>query len=443
MKREITSKLVDWKNSKHRKPLLLDGARQVGKTYVLKDFGKHHFTRCHYINFEENKALHAIFEKQLNPNHILRELSLHLKVEINPTADLLLFDEIQACPQAITSLKYFCEDLPLLAVCAAGSLLGVALSSAAFPVGKVDLLHMFPMSLAEFLQGTGEAKLADLLTHWRPNQDHSEYVHGQLWEQLKLYFIVGGLPEVVRHFSEHKNDLHTAFAAARALQGTLIQNYYRDVAKHSGKINALHIERVLTHIPAQLAKPQKSVPNKFVFKDVLPSDSRYAKLAGPIDWLVKAGLVIRVPIVNQAQQPLMAYAAENVFKLYVFDVGILGALCNLDPETIWHYDYSTYKGYFAENYVAQALLVSGITHLYAWNENTAELEFLVEHGSEVMPIEVKAGHQTRAKSLAVFAKKYQPRLQVVLSAKNTFFNRQISKFNGPLYVAGMLKFPND
>jgi len=439
MKRYITQQLLAWKNSKGRKPLLLKGVRQVGKTFILKGFGKHYFPNYHYFNFEEDKKLAFVFESDLHPKRIIEQLSLHVGVHIDVHQDLVIFDEIQACPDALTSLKYFNENMPELALCSAGSLLGVYLGPVSFPVGKVDMLEMHPLSFEEFLLAIEDDRYVDLIKNLSLTSEIPEIAHLHLWEQLKRYFVVGGLPEVVQVYREYRDDLYLAVNHVRSKQQDLIKAYYADFAKHSGKINAMHIDRVWHSVPKQLSKDHDGSAPKYVFKGVIPNATRYAQLSGPIDWLERAGLVIKTHIANSAQLPLSAYTKENIFKLYMFDVGILGAMGELQPKTILDYRFGTYKGYFAENFVAQAFLASGQGRLICWKEATAEVEFVRDVDGTVIPIEVKSGHVTQAKSLKVFAQKYEPPYRTILSAKNLRIDHKNKLHAYPLYLA--YRFP--
>jgi len=435
MERNVWNKLIEWKNKKERKPLILKGARQVGKTYLLQAFGKECFPQVHYLNFEKNKQLAKIFEGNIAPSDILRDLSFYLNTSINKENDLVIFDEIQNVPRALTSLKYFQEELPCLAICAAGSLLGIQLSEESFPVGKVEFLKMFPMSFEEFLKGTGDDKAFEFLKGRKKFEDIPQIIHNHLWEQLKIYFVVGGLPEIVKTFVEYKNDLFIALQKVREKQNNLILTYLADIAKHSGKQNSMHIERLWRNIPAQLAREYDGSAAKFKFKGIIPGISRYSKLAGSIDWLVVAGLIIKVHIVNSGQLPFAAYATENSFKLYVFDVGLLGALSDLSPKSIMEYEYGSYKGYFAENFAAQEFVCSGVKELYCWKEGTAEVEFLREVNGDVFPVEIKSGWVTQAKSLKVFAQKYSPEYRTIFSANNLFIDSVNKIYRYPLYLA--------
>lgn len=439
MKRNIEHKLTQWKNSQNKKPLILKGARQVGKTYSLLEFAKKNYSSVHYINFEKYEKVNHIFSKDLNPKRILNELNFYLNTSIQIEKDILILDEIQQASRALTSLKYFNEEIPGLSICAAGSLLGLTLNYESFPVGKVEFLDMYPMSFEEFLEGIEDTKSIDYLNHaFHQGKKLPDIVHDHLWEQLKIYFVVGGLPEVVQTYQENKDDLFIALSKVRKKQNDLILAYNADMAKHSGKQNAMHIERVWRNIPSQLAKDMNGSAPKFSFKGIIPGINRYSRLAGSIDWLSTAGMIIKTPIVNQGKIPFSAYMKENYFKVFLFDVGILGALCDLPPKSILDYDYGTYKGYFAENFVAQSFMSSGVNPLYSWRENTAEVEFLREIDGQVIPVEIKSGWVTQAKSIKVFAQKYKPPYIIILNAKNVYIDRQHKIHSFPLYFASKL-----
>lgn len=441
MKRNIEEALMRWKVNSDRKPLIIRGARQVGKTFSLKRFGQESFRAVHYVNFEENETLTHVFDGDLNPERILRDLSFKLKRSINVIEDLLIFDEIQAAPRALTSLKYFMEDAQGLAVCSAGSLLGVHMGESSFPVGKVEFLDMFPMTFDEFLVAAGETQACEFMMAAKTGNSLPDVVHERLWEQFKLYCVIGGLPEVVKAYVASEYDLFVTLQRVRERQLALVTAYQADVAKHAGKLNSMHIERLWRNVPSQLAHEQDGSASRFRFKGVIPGLNRYAMLARTIDWLAAAGLLIRVPIVNRASIPLSAYTKENRFKLYIFDVGILGALSGLSPESMLDYDYGSYKGYIAENYAAQEFMAAGWKNLYGWNEGTAEVEFLYEKNGDILPIEIKSGWVTQAKSLQVFAKKYAPPYRTVMSARNLKVTDD-GKYRGyPLYLAGRFPLP--
>ncbi len=435
MKRFLMDRLVQWKSSKDRKPLLLKGVRQVGKTYLLKEFGRTYFRECHYLNFEKQPNLGKIFAHDLNPHRILEELSFYLGRSIKVGEDLLIFDEVQEEPKALTSLKYFQEDCPELHLCAAGSLLGLHLNSGSFPVGKVIFETLYPMSFEEFLIA-GHDKALPLLKKLGPKDTIPEVVHEHLWEQLKRYFVVGGLPEVVSKYYEHKENLFEAFTVVRKKQDDLLNSYYADISKHSGKVNAMHIDRVFRAVPQQLSQVQDGSVARFKFKGVIPGVSHYDRLAGAIDWLEAAGLIMKVHIVNTGLLPFGGYTKENFFKLLLFDVGILGLMSGLSPSVIMESDYGTYKGYFAENFVAQELVAIEKSPLYCWQENNSEVEFLLDIEGKVIPIEVKSGRTTHTTSLKVFSQKYQPPYAVVFSGRSYDGQQNRGILYYPLYLVG-------
>lgn len=438
MERTIKIDFLKWKDRPGRKPLLLRGARQVGKTYALKTFGKDAYERVHYLNFEESPALAKIFDKDFNPSRILQEIAFALDSPPPvPGKDLLILDEIQQAPKALTSLKYFAEDMSALSVCGAGSLLGLHLGGSGFPVGKVEFLDLHPMSFEEFLSGIGEDKALPYVQE-APTGPLPEVVHGKLWDLLKAYFVVGGLPEAVAAYAALKHDPFRAFESVRKIQGDLLTAYLADVAKHAGKVNAMHIERVWRSVPSQLARSLDGSAAKFVFKGVVPGVNGYARLSGAVDWLEAAGLILKVPIVKAARQPLSAFVEENFFKLYMFDVGLLGALGGLPPRALWGFDFGSYKGYVAENFALQELVAAGRRDAVCWREGTAEVEFLLEQGGAVLPVEIKSGWVTQAKSLKVFAHKYHPPFRTILSARNVSLDPAHGVHHLPLYLASRI-----
>lgn len=435
MKRHLFSRLRDWKLSSQRKPLILRGSRQVGKTYLLKFFGREEFGQFHYVNFEEDERLSQIFERDLKPKRIINELQLFLNRKFSLNTDLLIFDEIQHCPRALTSLKYFCEEMPELALCSAGSLIGISLNQESFPVGKVSFLNLFPLTFTEFLQGIGENLLYETLSESNPEEPFPDIAHEKLWELWKLYLITGGLPEVVVTFNNLKDNLFEAFQSVRKLQRDLIETYLADIAKHSGKINAMHIERLWRNVPSQLASALDGSAPKFRFKDAVPGYRGYRQISGPLGWLESTGLLLRTFIVKKAAAPLAGFRTENWFKLYFFDVGILHAMSNLPPQVILNYDFGSYKGYVAENFVAQELWAGGVSDLYCWQGRTSEVDFLIETPRGIIPVEVKSGYVTQSKSLKVFMEKYSPNRSVVVSGRNLKYDSQ--RYSFPIYSVGV------
>ncbi|MCB1115943.1 MAG: AAA family ATPase [Chlamydiia bacterium] len=406
----------------------------MGKTYILKKFGAG-FPACHYVNFEKDPALSKIFEKNLEPKRIVEALEFYLGRSIDTKKDFVIFDEIQACPLALTSLKYFQEELPELHLCGAGSLLGIYLTPLSFPVGKVDMLTMRPLSFEEFLLAVEDERGLNAFRAYHEGKEVLEIAHEHLWEQLKYYFIVGGMPEAVSVFRKKKGSLFEAFTEVRKKQRELLLAYYADIAKHSGKVNALHIERVLKSIPMQLQHTQDGMTGKFKFKGVIPGVSHYQRLAGAIDWLEAAGLILKVSIANSGHLPSRAYAKENAFKLLLFDIGMLGSMSGLSPHMILEYDYGSFKGFFAESFAAQEMMVEQDLELFCWMEKSSELEFLREWQGKAIPIEVKSGSNTRSKSLKVFNEKYHPFCRIILSGKPYNMGGDGTLIHLPLYLA--------
>ena len=435
MKRTIEKFLLLWKNSANKKPLIIRGARQVGKTYSLKKFGAEEFPVVHYINFEENEHFLKIFEGTLNSVRILDELRFALNKPISEKTDLLIFDEIQRCPRALTSLKYFAEEMPFLAVCAAGSLLGVFLGDDSFPVGKVTFLDLFPLTFEEFLCGIGEDAASDkYLTH-DMREKLPETVHERLWELWKHYVVTGGLPEAINAFRGYYPDNRFAgIQAVRTVQRDLIDTYVADIAKHSGKTNALHIERVWRSVPSQLARTAYGTTSRFKFRDVIPGIRGYDRLAGPLDWLEGAGLLIRTSIISTPTIPLAGQAVENRFKVYFSDIGLLCAIGAIKPATLLSWGFGSYQGYIAENFVAQHLRAAGQRNLYCWEGRTSEVEFILDTRKGLIPCEVKSGRNVNSKSLNVYQEKYNPDYAIVFSARN--FWKKGNRKGIPLYMAG-------
>lgn len=439
MWRKAYGKLLKWKKASPRRPLVMYGARQVGKTYLLRQFGENEFSNTHYINFERNQAAKKIFEQNYDPKRIIEELSFFLDEKIDLQSDLLLLDEIQAAPKALTSLKYFCEELPELAVASAGSLLGLQLGAASFPVGKVDIISLYPMSFEEFLVATEGEQRVNVFRTIDLSSSPSPTVHDLLWSRLHRYFVIGGMPDAIQAFRKASDDAYQAMDRVREMQERLILAYFADMAKHAGKENAMHLERVWRAVVRQLGQSQDRSTAKFRFRGVVPGVSHYSRLAGAIDWLSATGLIHKIHIANYGRPPLMGYTKENRFKLALFDVGILGAIADLSPSTILDQEYGSYKGYFAENFVAQELVASGIKELYSWQERDAEVEFLINAKGEIVPLEVKSGQSTKAKSLNTFCNKYAPPYRLILSGQPLNVEEQSGVYRLPLYLAGQLR----
>ncbi len=434
MERKNYQQLVKWKSALKRKPLLIKGARQVGKTFLLNFFGQNNFKRVHFFDFAADRAIHFAFRDGLIPEEIIKKLEVEKNIDIDLANDLLVFDEIQECPLAISSLKYFCESKTSNFVIASGSFLGISLNESSFPVGKIQTITMYPMTFEEFLIANDQLKLLKLIQEGVRANNISETVHNKAFEFLKYYFITGGLPEVVKLFIDNFSKINSAFNQVRELQRELFNNYLQDISKHSGKINAIKIQAVFENVPIQLAFENKSI-NRFVFKDVLSSKSNFEQLEEPIEWLIKTGLINRFYVCKQAQHPLKGYTDMNKFKLHLFDIGILGHMLSLRPREIMSYDYGSYKGYFAENFVTQELTATLKEEFYSWQEGTSEIELLAELPWGITPIEVKSGINTKAKSLKVFVEKYSPARSFLFSG-NKLNIKQTGQSLLPLYALG-------
>lgn len=437
MHRNLYRELQDWKAIDRRKPILLKGARQVGKTYLLKTFGENEFSRTHYFDFSRDKGIQRVFEGELDPLKIIQRIEILYDIQINLKDDLIVFDEIQECPAAITSLKYFCDDLPSAFVMGSGSFLGVSLSPDSYPVGKIKTMTLYPMSFFEFLKGLEKQTLLDALIQGIAANSIHPTIHEKAFEFLKYYLITGGLPEIVQTFKEKQSDLPTAFKKVRALQAEIIDNYLNDMAKHAGKINAIKIQSVFKNVPVQLAREDRAT-TKIIFKGVLSTRSNYEQLEDPILWLEKTGLIHKVLICKKAEPPLKAYTDNNRFKLYLFDSGLLGCMAGLEARDIYSYDYGSYKGYFAENFVMQEVASSLQQDIYCWQEGMCEIEFLLSLAGRVVPVEVKAGLNTKAKSLKVFYDRYHPQKSFLVSANPLELKKTGLSFL-PLYGVSMLQ----
>lgn len=427
MKRRIEAGLLNWKNQKDRKPLIVYGARQVGKTYSIISFGKNNYADYAYFNFEANEELKSIFDRNLEPSRIVLELGAVLGRRISEHT-LIIFDEIQAAPKALTSLKYFYEQAPEYHIIAAGSLLGVALEreNYSFPVGKVNSINMYPMDFYEFLMATENEALADIIeAGYRDDTPLSEQLHSRALELYRAYLVVGGMPEVVREYVE-TND----YRMVRVKQAEIINNYTADMAKYATKNEAVRHVATYNSIPSQLARENK----KFQYR-LIGSNARSREYEGSIDWLYKAGVVLKCEKVNEGKVPLEFYKDITSFKIYFSDVGLLAAKAMIPVETILS-DINfggEAKGAVTENYLAVQLACRE-HNLYYWESNsTAELDFVIMYGNGILPIECKANVHVRAKSLEIFKKKYDIAQSMRVSAKNFGMENGIKSV--PLYAA--------
>ena len=430
MKRHIIHQLIQWKNSPQRKPLLLTGVRQCGKTHILKELGNAQFEDMCYINFESNQNYAMIFDYDFNVERIIKEIELLQQCKITAGKTLLIFDEIQEAPRAITALKYFCENMPQLHIACAGSLLGVALKkeNISFPVGKVNRLSMYPMSFAEFLIAMGEEKYIQLFENWQTDREIPSVYTEKLERLLKEYYIVGGMPAVVQEYINTKN-----FENIKKIQNEILQDYADDFSKHAPVSEIEKIRMIWHSVPKQLAKEN----NKFVFSHV-KQGKRANELEAALQWLKNAGLIHLLELVSNAEIPLSSNANATYFKVYMSDIGLLCRSLGLEyQQIIYHYDtLSTFKGAIVENYVLNELLQLNKNPYFWRSGNSAELDFLIEEQGNIIPIEVKSATNTQAKSYRQFCKKYQPKLGYKLSLKNIGKNtcEQTQTISLPLYL---------
>ena len=430
MQRDFIQNLIEWKDSKRRKPLILTGVRQCGKTYLLKEFGSEYFDNFCYINFESAGKYSAIFEYDYDVKRILREIELAENVKIIAGKTLLIFDEIHECPKAITSLKYFCENLQELHLVCAGSLLGVAIKkeNISFPVGKVNRMQLYPMSFKEYLQAVGEGKYIELFNDWNINREIPELYTVPLERHLKNYYIVGGMPEAVKEFAESGD-----YAEVAKIQDEILSDYSDDFSKHAPISEIEKIRMIWDSIPKQLAKEN----NKFVFSHV-KEGKRAHELEAALQWLKNSGLVHLVELVQNAELPLSSNADSTYFKVYMADSGLLCRRLGLSYKNILEENtaLSTFKGAITENYVLQELIVQNKVPYFWRSGNTAELDFLFEEDGNVIPVEVKAATNTQAKSFKQFCKKYQNKTGFKLSLKNIAENdcEGTNAVNLPLYL---------
>ena len=395
------TKLIEWKNSPYRKPLILWGARQVGKTWLLKEFGRREFGNTVYISFYNNSRIASVFEEDYSPERIIHALKIRLHTEITAGETLIIFDEVQHAPKVIESLKYFCEEAPEYHIAAAGSLLGVAIhEGVSFPVGKVDELRIYPLDFCEYLRARDEQALCEYITEY--NETQLESFQDRYKELLREYMIVGGMPEVVERFRSKQD-----FSEARELQLDIVRQYENDFGKHTPLTVLPRIRMVWNAIPTQLAKENR----KFFFGQV-KQGARMKDFELAIQWLYDAGLIYKVNKVSKPAMPLKAYADNSAFKLYMIDVGLLGAAAELDPYSVYEGNdiFVEFKGALTEQYVLQQIIssTSYTPYYYAGEKSTYETDFLIQKGRDVIPLEVKAEENLKSKSLRVYYDKFAP-----------------------------------
>lgn len=432
MKRNLYNKLLEWKRSESRKPLILKGPRQVGKTYILKEFGKNEYPSTAYFNFEEDPTLKDFFTGRIQPDRIIEKLSIYYETKILPHKTLVIFDEVQNSPKALTALKYFYENANRYHIAAAGSLLGLKVGHASpFPVGMVNFLNLYPLSFGEYLEAVGKLKLRQLLENKKDFESLIPAFHDELIDHLKMYYFVGGMPEAVKQYVKQKD-----LKKVRRIHNDILTAYLQDFSKYSTKTEAIRITNTWNTIPTQLAKENK----KFKYSEI-SKNARARDYYEAIQWLVDAGLVYKCRNIKTPKLPLSGYKEDNIFKLYLLDTGLLGAMLNLSARTIVEGNrlYSGYNGAFTENYVAQELMAGPLfeevhlKELYYWTNNSAaEVDFIVHFKDGLFPLEVKAGISRRKTSLMVFGEKYSPSLLSRATLRN--FRQQENLCNYPLYA---------
>lgn len=424
MERTIMSQLLKWKSKRNRKPLIIRGARQVGKTWIMKEFGKLYFENTVYINFDNNEHMKNVFEMDYDIKRIVSALQIETGKKINSENTLLIFDEIQEVPKALSALKYFCENAPEYAIVAAGSLLGVALhEGTSFPVGKVDFINLYPLSYKEFVMANGEQQLAELLEqgdYGMINSFSSKYE-----DLLRKYYYVGGMPEVVQTYLDTDD-----FNEVRNVQNDLLIYYSNDFSKHAPKSVVPRIQMVWNSIPMQLAKENK----KFLYGSVREG-ARAKDFEMAIQWLLDCGLIHKCQRIKKPGIPLVSYMDMPSFKMYFIDVGLLSAMTKMDVRVLLEKNrvFEEFKGALTEQFVAQELKVYG-EELYYYSAETSsgEVDFLLQQGMEILPIEVKAEENLQAKSLKCFCEKYKVKRGIRTSMSN--YREQDWMVNVPLYA---------
>lgn len=429
MYRAAIERLYKWKESKRRKPLIIEGARQVGKTWLMKEFGSRAYEDTVYINFDSNAQMAELFAVDLNTDRLLMGLELYAGRKINPDNTLLIFDEVQEVPRALSALKYFCENAPQYHIVCAGSLLGIALhGGTSFPVGKVEFLSLYPLSFHEFLMATAGERFASLLTC----QDYSMITSFRQTyvDALKQYYFVGGMPEAVQSFAEDKD-----FNEVREIQKRILAAYEQDFSKHAPVDIVPKIRMVWNSIPSQLARENK----KFVY-GLVREGGRAKDYEAAIMWLCDCGLIHKVSRVNAAGIPLKAYEDLKAFKLFLVDVGLLGCMTGLRQRTLLDGNdlFTEFKGALTEQYVCQQLkTIEDLGVYYYTNDRgSCEVDFIVDTGEQIIPVEVKAEVNLKAKSLKTYREKFSPEVSVRTSMAN--YKKEDGLINLPLYAIGSL-----
>ena len=428
MYRELFNELIKWKIGNKRKPLILLGARQVGKTWLVQTFGKSEYRQMVYINFEDKDTPQDLFQTDFNIDRIITLLNAYAGLKITADDTLLVFDEIQAAPQGITALKYFYEKTPQYQIIAAGSLLGINIHpDESFPVGKVEFLTLYPLNFTEFLLAMGETGLVELMEKrdWELTNSFSV----KLINYLKYYFYVGGMPEAVSAFSQSKD-----WNEVRKIQRNILKSYESDFSKHAPKEVLPRINMVWDNIPAQLAKENK----KFIY-GVIKEGARAKDFELAIQWFVDSGLLHKVYSVSKPALPLAAYKELSAFKLYHNDTGLLGAMAKLNAKTLLNGDavFTEFKGAITEQFVFQQLLLNEdlTIHYFSFDNSKYEIDFMIQNeNDEIIPLEAKSGENLKARSFKLFCEKFQPETAIRTSLSN--YSRESWMTNVPLYIIG-------
>lgn len=431
MRRILIDKLVKWKESPRRKPLILKGIRQVGKTWLLMEFGRSYYEDVAYFNFEGNAALAERFKIDLDPKRLITELGVIHGKPILPGKTLIFFDEIQFCPEALTALKYFCEQAREYHVVCAGSLLGIALSKpASFPVGKVDFMTLFPLTFQEFLLANGEEQLVTYLSQLKTPDPLPRMFTDKLITHLKTYYMVGGMPEPLSVWLETKD-----IGEVEAIQKSIINSYELDFAKHAPVHDIPKLSLIFNSIPDQLAKEN----GKFIY-GLLKKGARARDYENAMVWLQNAGMVHKVTRIEKPAIPLSAYATPSYFKLYAPDIGLLRTMAALPAKAILEesFLFQEFKGAMTENFVLQELVAMYGENIYYWKgRNSLEVDFIMQLVDNIIPFEVKAATHVKAKSLSVYREKYSPKIAVKTSLNN--LNKGEGLLLLPLYLLWMLE----
>ena len=430
MYREKIKELEEWKNSKDRMPLIIRGARQVGKTWIMKEFGKNNYKKVAYVNFDGNTRMVRLFEGDFDIDRIIQGLKIETQVDIDSENTLLIFDEIQEVPKALTSLKYFCENARQYHILAAGSLLGVALhEGTSFPVGKVDFIDLYPLNFQEFLIAIGEEKLVNILNE--KDWDLINIFKDKFISYLREYYFIGGMPAAVNKYIETKD-----YKKVRNVQLKLLQAYEEDFSKHAPNDIVPRLKMLWNSIPAQLAKENK----KFIY-GLIKEGARAKEYELALSWLIDCGLVYKIDRVTKPNIPLIAYQDTSAFKLYVLDIGILGAMTRINEKILLEGNeiFTEFKGSFTEQFVLTELKSNKDIPIFYWSAEkaTAEIDFVIQLGTNVIPIEVKASENLQAKSLKTFIEKYKTTKNVRTSMSN--YRKEEKLINIPLYSIGNIE----